>query len=190
MNIAETRRLMAPSADAFNPAHYPKSYETRMESYPLRRRVGLFLIVLGAIGFGIGVLRLQPLYLGGGGALLGISFWLARARLCTIVLLADRVEVSQGGDKETRLRANLLGWKYAQESDLKHPRGQGQKWVLLVSVDDEVPPLMLEITRPELDKDFMDWVFSLRNLHMPLVAEEPAGSALPPVGQGSSQAGA
>jgi hypothetical protein len=174
MNIAETRRLLAPPVPAFNPVHYPKSYETRMESYPLRRRVGLFLIILGGIYFAIGVLQQhEPVYIAGGGALVVVSFWLARARLSTIVLHADRIEITQGQDHELRLRANLLGWKYAQESDLRHPKGSGQKWVLLASVDDDVPPLMLEITRPELDKDFMAWVFSLRNLHQPLDMREP-----------------
>lgn len=188
MDIVESRRRMAMRGAEFKAAHYPKWYETRMESYPLRRRVGLFLVIAGAIAFAVGVLQHQPAWIASGGGVVALSFWLARARLCTIVLHVDRIEMTQGKDHEVRLREQLLGWKYAQESDLRNPRGAGQQWVLLVSDDEVTPPLMLEITRPELDRDFMDWVFSLRDLHQPL--DTPSADSPPaPADPVSSEAG-
>ena len=147
----------------FEPGRYPRSYETRIESYPLRRKAGLVLIVVGLAGLGDGVMHSVPSLALSGIALVLISLWMVAVRLQTIILYEDRIEIRRGKDVESRRRGDLLGWKYALESRQGAQKGKAC-WVLLVAKDDEVTPLMVQSNRPELDRDFANWVFSLPDL--------------------------
>lgn len=170
----------SPSKTAwqFDPARYPRSYETRIESYPLRRKAGFVLTAIGLVGLVGGLLHGTPYLALSGCALLLISFWLLAVRLQTITLYPDRIEIRNGKVVEVRHRDALLGWKYAMESRDGEQSGK-PCWVLLVPTDDDLTPLMVQSNRPELDKEFYSWLYTLPDL---MTSPNPAPSVLTPLG--------
>lgn len=169
----------------FDPGRYPRSYETRIESYPLRRKAGYALTAVGVVGLIGGLLHGTPYLALSGVALLLISFWLLAVRLQTITLYPDRIEIRNGNIVEVRHRDALLGWKYAMESSAGEQAGKAC-WVLLVPTDDDLTPLMVQSNRPELDKEFFSWIYTLPDL-MAATSLNPGISPLAPLTRGPAE---
>jgi len=170
----------------FEPERYPRSYETRMARYPLRRRAGLLLVAISLAGMIGSLLHGTPSLALAAFALLVIGMWLIVPRQQTIILYADHIKIRRGKVQEIRQRSELLGWKYAVES--RHGAEDGKPcWILLVATDDNTTPLMLQSNRPELDEHFYAWVYSLPDLWAMSQAGRPKGAPVERVAGGTEK---